>query len=82
MVGFSEDLKAATKSTECSVALLRGEMGGDDLASFDAAIGNVEGVPANAIDRAVRRGEYETVVGNHSLRRHRRQECTCFEVTS
>lgn len=81
-MGFSDDLKAETKSFVCTVATLRVEMEPDDLVAFDAAMSDPEGVSANAIDRAVKRGGYEAVVGNQALRRHRREECTCFEVTS
>ena len=83
MVGFSEDLRAETKNTAaCNVAALRDEMGSDDLASFDAALRDVEEVSANAIHRALKRGGYEVTAGRVSLRRHRRRECACFQVTS
>ena len=83
MVGFSEDLKAETRNPfGCNVAALRDEMDDNDLASFDAAMDDAEGVPSRAIDRAIKRGGYEAMAGRVAIRKHRRGECACFEVTS
>jgi hypothetical protein len=82
-MGFSEDLKAETRNAYgCNVAALRAEMGASDLVSFDTAMDDAEGVPSKAIERAVKRGGYEATVGKISIRKHRRRECACFEVTS
>ena len=82
MVGFSDDLRAEIRSGLCNVAVLRDEMDDNDLASFDAAMDDAEGVPSKAIDRAIKRGGYEAIVGRIAIRKHRRRECVCFEPAS